>query len=56
MAYKRIKEHQALNLKATKKQLDAITSLLEDKEKMKNKFLVEQVFNYLNSGPLRNSD
>jgi hypothetical protein len=46
MAYKRIKEHQALNLKATKEQLDAITSLLEDKEKMKNKFLVEQVFNY----------
>lgn len=46
MAYERIKEHQVQNLKATKEQLDAITSLLEDKEKMQNKFLVEQVFNY----------
>jgi hypothetical protein len=46
IAYKRIKEHQVKNLHSTKEQLDAITSLITDDEKMKNKFLVEQVFHY----------
>lgn len=46
LAYKRIKEHQAKNLSSSKEQLEAIVALLSDKEKMTNKFLIEQVFNY----------
>jgi hypothetical protein len=46
LAYKRIKEHQANSLNASKEQLEAIVALLSDNEKMANKFLVEQVFNY----------
>lgn len=46
LAYKRIKEHQVKNFGTTKDQLDAIILLFSDNEKMANKFLVEQVFNY----------
>ncbi len=46
LGYKRIKELQEHNLKSTKEQLDSITELFTNEQKLNNKFLVEQVFQY----------
>ncbi len=46
IGYKQIKEFQERNLKSTKEQLDTMTELLLSSEKLNNKFLVEQVFQY----------
>lgn len=46
IGYKQIKELQERNLKSTKEQLDTMTELLLNNEKLNNKFLVEQVFQY----------
>ena len=46
IGYKKIKELQERNLKSTKEQLDTMSELLLNSEKLNNKFLVEQVFQY----------
>jgi len=46
IGYKQIKEFQERNLKSTKEQLDTMAELFLNSEKLSNKFLVEQVFQY----------
>lgn len=46
LLYKAVKKFQKRNLKTTKERLDSIISLFADKEAQKDKFIVEQVFQY----------